>query len=293
MGIHVVFDQNRLRVFWTVCVIIAAVLLVVMTFSRDFSLTDRIGTTLSFLVILPVAFIAEYIDSSLGMGYGTTLTPILLLAGFSPLQVVPAVLLSEFVSGTTAGLLHHRLGNVDLRWGTRSASTMWILALCSVVGTVAAVILAVKLPTVWVKAYIGFMILGIGLFILAVPRMAGAFSWKRIVGLGTVAAFNKGISGGGYGPLVTGGQVLIGVPEKHAIGITSLAEGLVCLVGLALYLTLQGGLYWSLAGPLTLGALISVPAATLTVRVLPERMLRQAIGYATVFLGTLSLVSLL
>ena len=134
---------------------------------------------------------------------------------------------------------------------------------------------------------------GIGSFILLGGRLAGAFSWGKIVGLGTVAAFNKGISGGGYGPLITGGQVLIGVPEKHAIGITSLAEGLVCLVGLGLYLTMQGPLYWDLALPLTVGALLSVPLATLTVKVLPERLLRTSIGYATLFLGALTLVNLL
>ena len=33
------------------------------------------------LIIAAVSFAAEYVDSSLGMGYGTTLTPVLLLIG--------------------------------------------------------------------------------------------------------------------------------------------------------------------------------------------------------------------
>ena len=33
------------------------------------------------LPIVFMAFVAEYFDSSLGMGYGTSLTPILLLLG--------------------------------------------------------------------------------------------------------------------------------------------------------------------------------------------------------------------
>ena len=40
---------------------------------------------------MPLAFVCEFVDSTLGMGYGTSLTPILLLMGFEPLQVVPAV----------------------------------------------------------------------------------------------------------------------------------------------------------------------------------------------------------
>ena len=31
------------------------------------------------ITIVVIAFIAEYIDSTLGMGYGTTLTPLLLI----------------------------------------------------------------------------------------------------------------------------------------------------------------------------------------------------------------------
>jgi len=40
-----------------------------------------------------------------------------------------------------------------------------------------------------------------------------------------------GLSGGGYGPLVTSGQVIFGVPAKSAVAITSLAEGITCLAG--------------------------------------------------------------
>ena len=49
------------------------------------------------LCIAFIAFLAEYVDSTLGMGYGTTLTPVLLLMGYEPMQVVPAVLLSNYL----------------------------------------------------------------------------------------------------------------------------------------------------------------------------------------------------
>ncbi len=67
------------------------------------------------LAIIIVAFIAEYVDSSLGMGYGTTLTPLLLFFGYKTMQVVPAVLLSELITGLLAGFTHHAVGNVDFR----------------------------------------------------------------------------------------------------------------------------------------------------------------------------------
>lgn len=65
--------------------------------------------------IAVIAFFAEYIDSSLGMGYGTILTPILLLMNFQPLEVIPAALLSEFITGLVAGFTHHKIGNVNFK----------------------------------------------------------------------------------------------------------------------------------------------------------------------------------
>ena len=56
------------------------------------------------LVVAAFAFICEYLNASLGMGYGTTLAPLLLLLGFQPLQVVPAVLLGQLAGGFFGGL---------------------------------------------------------------------------------------------------------------------------------------------------------------------------------------------
>jgi len=44
------------------------------------------------LQIIPLPFLCEFIDSSLGMGYGTILSPILLLMGFVALGIVIIVL---------------------------------------------------------------------------------------------------------------------------------------------------------------------------------------------------------
>lgn len=281
-------DTPALRLGWTVGLLVAGALLLALTFVRPPSL--EIGGAWAFLAVAAMAFVAEYVDSSLGMGYGTTLTPLLMIVGFSPLQIVPAVLLSEFFTGISAGVLHHTFGNVDFRRDTRAWRTAWILAGCSIVGTLAAVALAVNLPKETVRLYIGLMVLAEGLFIILARRGIGGFSWAKIVGLGTVAAFNKGLSGGGYGPLLTGGQVLAGVPGRSAIGITSLAEGLVCFAGLGAYLALGKSFDWSLVVPLVVGAMASVPAAAFTVRLLPEAVLRRSIGYATAFLGILTLI---
>jgi len=185
---------------------------------------------------LLLALFCEYIDSTLGMGYGTTLTPILLLAGYEPTQIVPSVLLSEFLTGILAGIFHHGCGNVNFKPGSHPLKVALVLAACSIIGTLVAVAIAVNVPKWVLKTYIGVLVLSMGIGILLTIGKTFAFSWKRVVGLGLIAALNKGLSGGGYGPLVTGGQILAGVDGKEASRITSLAEGLVCIVGVLTYI---------------------------------------------------------
>lgn len=281
------------NVMWKTLLILSGLSLIFLTFNQNFSLKGTLHSTLFvFAIIVCMAFVAEYIDSSLGMGYGTTLTPVLIILGYSPLEIVPAVLLSEFISGTTAGIMHHKADNVDFVNNKQARNILVIMTLCSVSGTLAAVFLALKLPSFYVKLYIGVMILSIGLLITFGQKLFNRFSWPKIIAIGLLAAFNKGISGGGYGPLVTGGQVMSGVDEKVSISVTSLAEGSVCLVGFILYLIFKGNLNWTLTIPLVLGAILSVPAAVITVKWLPRSEIKSAIGYVTLFLGTLALIRL-
>jgi len=242
------------------------------------------------VLIIILAFLCEYVDSSLGMGYGTTLTPLLLIMGYQPLQIVPAVLLSELITGLSAGFLHHKAKNVNLKVGTKDFKISMVMAGCSVFGTLIAVFIAVKVSTFHIKLYIGILVLTMGILILATLRKTFSFSWKKITSLGLLAAFNKGISGGGYGPLVTSGQILSGVNSKNAIGITSLAEGLTCLVGVIAYLLYTNHtIQWRLAPSLIVGAILSVPFAAFTVQKIKANHLRLIVGIATLILGLFTL----
>ena len=175
------------------------------------------------ILIAAVSFAAEYVDSSLGMGYGTTLTPVLLLMGFAPLEVVPALLVSQLLAGLLSGFVHHSMGNVNLKPLTLSPSVVWrnvrrfgvresfrrglprglqvalVITVASVVGTVAAVLLAVNLPEKVLRLYVAALVLAIGIVILVTIKLHLAFSWKRIVGLGMLAAFTKASAAGATG----------------------------------------------------------------------------------------------
>jgi uncharacterized membrane protein YfcA len=240
--------------------------------------------------IIVMAFVCEYIDSSIGMGYGTTLTPILLIMGYNPLQIVPCVLLSELITGLSAAFFHHKFKNSNLKFGAIDFKIAMVMAGCSILGTLVAVFVALNLSKFYVSLYIGVLVFAMGVLILATMKCKFKFSWKKISSIGILAAFNKGISGGGYGPLVTSGQILSGVESKNAIGITSLAEGLTCLVGVITYLSFTNHTVdWSLSPSLIIGAILSVPIAAYTVKKFKDGSLRLIVGVATLLLGMFTL----
>jgi len=243
-----------------------------------------------FLVLL--SFGCGYVDASLGMGYGSTLTPLLLLLGYPPLEVVPAIIASQFAAGGIAAWAHHLIGNVDLHPKRRSFKVAGLLALTSFVGTSLGASAALLFPGRWLQIWVGLLACAIGVATIALEVRPRPFSWKRIVFLGVFAAFNKGSTGGGYGPVVMGGQLLSGVNGKNAVGITTLAESLSCSVGLLIYLFASGSVHWRLAPFLIAGAVAAVPFSTVTVAALKTERLKWAIGGLAFTLGLMILLKI-
>lgn len=245
------------------------------------------------IVLGLIAFGCNYVGSGLGMGYGMTITPILLIMGFQPLQIIPAVLLSHLIAGITAGFFHHKFGNVNFNRKSQHFHIAMLLSACSIVGTLIAVYLAVSLPEFYLKLYISLLILAIGIFILATLGKHFQFSWAKITALGLIAAFNKGMSGGGYGPVAVGGQILLGIDSKNVISIAALAEGLTCIVGVSGYIFTKGISDWRLCLPLIIGSILSVPVAAYTVKKIDAARLKLTIGVASLLLGGITLIKIL
>jgi uncharacterized membrane protein YfcA len=164
--------------------------------------------------------------------------------------------------------------------------------LCGTVGAIAAVELATHVSRGFVSTYIGAMVLATGIIILATRRWTPRLTWRGITAIGFVAAFNKGIGGGGYGPLLTGGQILSGVNPRAAIGVTSLAESAVSLVGLVSYLVALGHIDMKLGVAVLAGGLLSAPFSAWTVSKIHFRHLRILAGVAACLLGLVVLLRL-
>jgi uncharacterized membrane protein YfcA len=243
----------------------------------------------------------ETIDSSAGMGFGTSLSPLLLVLGFSPLQVVPVLVASQAFTSATGGLMHREFENVDFSWRplNRASKTVLLVAVPGVVGATVSVVLSYstfKLPDSVIETYIAVLVLVMAGLVATNVLRGGRRPYRpgRLPIFGAVGGVNKGIGSGGYGPVITLGGVLSGVLEKTSVAITTMAEGFASTAGTITFLVifaLGTNVDWRLLPWLFLG---SFPAAVLgpyLVRVLPVRVWRYFVPVYATAIATILLIN--
>jgi hypothetical protein len=174
------------------------------------------------------------------------------------------------------------------------AKVVVALAVCGVLASVIGATAAVNIPDIVLRLYIGVIVLVIGVMVVVRRNHSSHFSWRRLIGIGLLSAFNKGISGGGYGPLVTGGQILSGREVRNSIASTTVAEVAVCVAGFLTYVFyLKGGIYWPLTISTMVGSVMAGPLAAITVKRIEAKRLKLAVGLVIALLGTLALARIL
>lgn len=241
------------------------------------------------------AFVFETLDSASGMGFGATLGALLLAFGYPPLAVVPVLLVSEAATGLVGGFFHNEFKNVRFDFGDESATEATkILALVVGVGTLAIVIsvvlayLAISIQGAVVQAYVGAVILLCALTTLLqnYAHPTSKYRPRRMAAFAALAGLNKGITGSGFGPVVTLGEILSGIYEKSATAIASMSEGLVSLAGIVSFfgITAAGvSVNLMLLPSVFAGGFLAAILAPYTVRVMPNDALKYVVpGYAVV-----------
>jgi uncharacterized membrane protein YfcA len=253
-------------------------------------------------VVILLAFAFETLDSAAGMGFGTALAPLLFLLGFEPLQVVPALLAVEAATGLVAGTLHHEFRNIEFAWRppNKAAKSLLLIAGLGVVGAVASTLLAyfaVPVSEKFIKTYVAVLVILMGGLLLLHRWVKPHESYRprRLVIFAVLAGVNKGLGGGGYGPVITLGSVFAGVIEKSATGIATLAEGCASTVAVLTFLaigTAGVSIDLTLVPSLWAGAFPAAVLAPYAVHVLPNRVWRYVIPVYALGVGAMSLFNL-
>ncbi len=278
--------------------------------------------TLVPVLVIISAFI-NFLDASIGMGYGTILVIVLFLIGYNPGTTVFPILFSGVIAGLLASLFHIIFKNIKIKKDEKhkvikitsgdeeikismmteeiSPDTKIVIVFI-IFGVISSVIGALivsrysmdETVQFFIKIYIAGLVLVLGI-LLRLHREQQHFSYKKVIAFALIAGFNKAVSGGGFGPLATSGQMLAGREGKRAIASTSLSEAIVSVVGMVTYiisdffLAAQHVIDFGIMFSLTIGACIAVPAATFVTSKLGKKDLKRSISIGLILLSTMML----
>lgn len=241
------------------------------------------------LPLLALSFCSGLIDLSLGMGYGFTVTPVMLMLGFTPQEAVPAVLISSFVGGVSSSVWNHRLHNVDFNFKSQAFKIAAFTSGLGVLGAIVGVFISFNLPVRIVGLYIGLLVLASGALVILSKSLVSEFSWGKMMVISLIGSLNKGLTGSGFGPVITTGAMLSGIDEKASVSIQALSESSVSLVGFLAYLLMQGYVNYQVAATMSLGVLLASPLAARIISSIDGKILRMFVGVLALIIGSYTL----
>lgn len=255
-----------------------------------------------FSVIALVLFF-DLIDSSAGMGLGTLSVPVLLMMGYPVHQVIPTLVIGAAISGCISGLFHHEFKNVTfslkrpLTPGTESLLIISIFGCSTILGGVALAYYFLVFPEWVIEAYVGTLLLLMALLGLINIRKNKERSYKprRLILFASIAGFNKGVGGGGYGPVIVLGNILSGLYTKTAAAVAQTSEGIVSTIGAITFFTIMAA-----GGEIDLVLLPSVFTGTFfasimgpyVLRVVPNKVWRVFIPVFAFIIGIMFMIEM-
>lgn len=237
-----------------------------------------------FLIMTLAGFLAQMVDGSMGLGYGTISTTFLLAYGVSPAIVSSRVHSARVFSSGVSGYSHHRFGNIN----KKLFRTIVFPGIC---GAVLGATLAYfgKEYSRWVRIPLSIYTIYLGYYILhkAFVKRNPKDKVKRAGWLAAAGGFTDAFAGGGWGTLVTSTLIAKRRNPRYVIGSVCLAEFFVVLSSaITFFILLRSLPLLDIAG-MILGGIIAAPIAARLVGKLPVKTMFIAVG-ALVMLTSVS-----
>ena len=229
----------------------------------------------TFLMMLVTGFIAQMVDGSLGMGYGTISTTFLLAIGINPAIVSSRVHSARVFSSGVSGYSHHRFGNINKK-------LFRTLVIPGIIGAIAGATLAYfgQKYSSWVRVPLSIYTLYLGSYILrkAFAKAKVQNKVKKAGWLASIGGFLDAFAGGGWGTLVTSTLISKRRSPRYVIGSVCLAEFFVVLASsITFFIFLKNIPLADVAG-LIAGGLIAAPIAATLVGKLPLKTMFICVG---------------
>ncbi|HEU4575226.1 MAG TPA: TSUP family transporter [Chitinophagaceae bacterium] len=229
----------------------------------------------SFSLMALTGFLAQMADGSLGMGYGTISTTLLLALGVNPAIVSSRVHSARVFSSGLSGYTHHRFGNINKK-------LFRTLVIPGVIGAILGASLAffAQQYSSWVRLPLSIYTFYLGFYIMRKAFSANKKSAKvkRAGWLASAGGFLDAFAGGGWGTLVTSTLLSKRRTPRYVIGSVCLAEFFVVLTSsITFFILLRSIPIFDVAG-LIVGGLIAAPLAARLVGKLPLKTMFIVVG---------------
>lgn len=233
-------------------------------------------------------FLAQLVDSALGMAFGVIANSLLVVIGLPPAAASSVTHTVESFTSGVSGIAHALQRNVDWPLFAR-------IVIPGIVGGLAGV---------WALTHLGLAILrpvllvyvgAVGIYLIwRGARRVQAYRRMRMVGpLGFAGGFLDAF-GGAWGPVTTGSLIAQGMTPRMAVGTVNAAEFFVTVTVLSAFIGTLGPQSFALAASgLLIGGVVGAPLGALVTRRASPRVLTQAIGGVMVALALWGLVTLM
>jgi uncharacterized protein len=229
----------------------------------------------AFGIMTLAGFLAQFVDGSMGLGYGTISTTFLLAYGVSPAIVSSRVHSARVFSSGVSGYSHHRFGNINKK-------LFRTIVIPGVIGAILGATLAyfgkeysnyVRVPLSVYTIYLGYYILR-----KAFTRRKAGDKVRRAGWLASVGGFMDAFAGGGWGTLVTSTLISKRRNPRYVIGSVCLAEFFVVLASAITFFILLHSIPLIEIAGLIAGGIIAAPIAARLAGKLPARAMFIAVG---------------
>ncbi len=232
------------------------------------------------IVFLFVGFLAQLIDGSLGMAYGSTTTSLLLAYGVAPVVASSSVHFAEIVTTGISGISHYKLGNVDRRIVIR-------LVIPGITGSLIGVFFLVHAPVQIIRPLVSVFLIILSLIIIFRFLKAKTKFKKETRNTGIkvlVLGFIAGLvdsTGGGWGQIATPALMTQRDFEpRRVIGSVDTSEFFITIASSIGFIFALGttNINWTWVLVLMGGGVVAAPIAAYLVKILPAKQLGLLVG---------------
>jgi uncharacterized membrane protein YfcA len=223
---------------------------------------------------------AQFVDGSLGMGFGVTSATLLTLLGYSAVAASAGTHAAKMGTTLVSGLAHWREGNVMWR-------PLLVLAVPGMVGAFTGAVILTNVSLDGARVWMAGILLVLGFSIILrfafgktlIPRMQ--VRSRNLWPIGLFGGFVDATGGGGWGPVATPSMMTVTKHEpKKVVGTVNAAEFAVAVAASTGFLVgaKESQVPWGAVTGLIIGGLIVAPFAARFAGRVPVHSLGTLVG---------------